>query len=71
VRQAKLRAEFKQVDPVVFLSNPQLLKQVKSWIDIASIDYARQSLSKTGVDGPYINTIIEAVLRTETQNPEN
>jgi hypothetical protein len=30
---------------------------------IAGVDYARQSLSKTGVDGPYINTIIEAALK--------
>jgi hypothetical protein len=38
----KLRAEF-GVDPEVFLSNPTLLRQVKIWIDIAGVDYARKT----------------------------
>jgi hypothetical protein len=40
-----------------------MLRTVKGWIDIAGVDYARQSLSKSGVDDPYINAIIEAALR--------
>jgi len=31
-----------------------LLKQVKTWIDIAGIDYARKTLSETGVADPHI-----------------
>ena len=57
-------AEAKAVDPQVFLSNPQLLKQVKIWIDIAGIDYARKTLSETGVAGPpNIDSIIRAALK--------
>jgi hypothetical protein len=63
VRQAKLRAEFKGVDPAVFLSNPQLPRQVKSWIDIAGVDYARKSLAETGVADSSIDKIIGASLR--------
>jgi arsenate reductase-like glutaredoxin family protein len=62
VRQAKPRAKFKAVDPEVFLSNPQLLKQVKTWIDIAGIDYARKTLSETGVADSSIEKIVEAAL---------
>jgi hypothetical protein len=35
---------------------------VKSWIDIAGIDYARRSLSETGVADSGIDKTIEAAL---------
>jgi hypothetical protein len=64
IGQARLRAEAKVVDPQLFLSDPQLLKQVKIWIDIAGIDYARKTLSETGVAGPpNIDSIIRAALK--------
>ena len=64
IRQAGLRAEAKAVDPQVFLSNPELLKQVKIWIDNAGIEYARKTLSETGVAGPpNIDSIIRAALK--------
>jgi hypothetical protein len=46
----------------VFLSNPQLLRGVKTWIDIAGVDYARKTLSETGVADSNIDQIIEAAL---------
>jgi hypothetical protein len=69
VRQARLRAKFKGVDPSVFLSNPQLLRQVKSWIDIAGVDYARKSLSETGVADPHIDSVIEAARNKKESRP--
>jgi hypothetical protein len=61
-RQAKLGAEFKGVDPAAFLSNPTLLREVKTWIDIAGLNYARKCLSETGVAAPNIDKILEAAL---------
>ena len=51
IRQARVRSELRLVGPEVFLSNPQLLRQVKSWI-------ARKILSETGVADPHIDSII-------------
>ena len=58
---AKLRAEF-GVDPEVLLKSPMLLRQVKTWVDIAGVDYASQTLSNTGVAHSSIDEIIEAAL---------
>jgi hypothetical protein len=57
------------VGPEVFLRNPQLLRQVKSWIDIAGVDYARKSLVETGVAAPSIDKIIEAAMGKIGVNP--
>jgi hypothetical protein len=48
--------------PEVFLRNLQLLRQVKTWIDIAGVDYTRRSLLETGVAAPNIDKILEAAL---------
>ena len=48
-----------------------LLKQVKTWIDIAGIDYARRTLSETGVADPHIDSIIEAALSRKMKNAQN
>ena len=71
IRQARVRSELRLVGPEVFLSNPQLLRQVKSWIDIAGVDYARKTLSETGVADPHIDTIIEAALSRKIKNAQN
>src|SRR5215831_11798822 len=63
IRQARVRSELRLVGPEVFLSNPQLLRQVKSWIDIAGVDYARKALAKTGVNAEGIEMIVETALR--------
>jgi hypothetical protein len=55
----------------VFLNSPMLLKQVKTWIDIAGIDYARRTLSETGVADPHIDSIIEAALSRKMKNAQN
>ena len=62
IRQARVRSALRLVGAKVFLSNPQLLWQGKSWIDIAGIDYARKSLSESGVADSNIERIIEAAL---------
>lgn len=67
---AKLRAEF-GVDPEVFLKSPMLLRQVKGWIDIGGVEYARTSLSKTGVAGAHVNTIIEAALGRKMKDAQD
>ena len=59
-RLARRTAEAKAVDPKVFLNNPVLLKQVRSWIEIGSEEYARKTLEKTGVNHEGIEQIIKA-----------
>jgi|SRR6516164_8992644 len=71
IRRARVRSELRLVGREVFLSNPQLLRQVKSWIDIAGVDYARKTLSETGVADPHIDTIIEAALSRKMKNAQN
>jgi len=43
---------------------------VKSWIDIAGIDYARKTLSETGVAAPHIDSIIGAALARKMKNAQ-
>src|SRR5262245_55083688 len=71
VRQARVRSELRLVDPAVFLSNPQLLKQVKSWIDIAGIDYARKTLSETCVAAPHIHHWSSSQSKNEERTERN
>jgi hypothetical protein len=40
-----------------------LLTHVKSWIDIAGVDYARKTLAETGVNAEAIEMIVEGALR--------
>jgi hypothetical protein len=47
-----------------------LLRTVKGWVDVAGVDYARQSLSKTGVADPNIDRIIETALSRKMKNAQ-
>jgi hypothetical protein len=61
VRLAKLTADTQTLDPQVFLKNEALMVQVRRWIAIAGVNYARKSLAETGVNPDGIDLIIAAV----------